>query len=318
MATRRPSKSKAVDPALSAFSTTPYSPFSDKYDIVAERKLLQELINTGDPDPADPLYPRFELFIDRERELRKMQADHAARQGADPIVAHNEAKQITNLGALVPGNDDIMTLHTSHAMRLFLGIAIAPGEQGYPSPGGKRVASCMRGLWSLSANDNPYADYALIVGTKLIDEVRSHIAKAQKQALAKLEGLRLIGLSYSLVETRSPAAVRLTFTSPYGFMIAMLIVEFDLLVRTIKSAQRRDLITGTVAYKEIEKAKSVCRSAFHKIHRYHAALMEESLIALSRLDFLPSADEAAKTRASLARAAMGVVPAAIFTGEEEP
>lgn len=318
MVTRRSTKKAAVDPSLSAFATHERSPFPDKYDLQGERKILATLIRSGDPDPADPLYPRYEMFLEREAKLRQMQAEYQARQGADPIVAPATARQINDLGALQPGAADTMTLHTAEAMRLFMGTSVQPGGTGYPMAGGKRVAAALRGLWSLSSNDNPYADWSLVDISERIADARQNIAADQKRILAKLDETKQKGLDYSIVQSRSPSVVQLGFTSPYGFMIAMLIIDFDFFTRVVKSAQRRDLLSSKEGHELLQATKHRCRSAFERALRFQRVLSAKEVVTLSRLDWLPTADEAGKQRVADLQQILGAIPKDIFMGQRQP
>jgi len=318
MVTRRSSKKTAVDPSLSAFATHDRSPFPDKYDLQGERKILAPLISGGDPDPTDPLYPRYELFMEREAELRQMQAAHQARQGADPLVPAAAARQINELGALQPSAADTMTLHTAEAMRLFMGTSVPPGGTGYPMAGGKRVAAALRGLWSLSSNDNPYADWALIDIGDRIAEARQHIAAEQRRILARLDEMKTKGLDYSIVQSRSPSVVQLGFTSPYGFMVAMLIIDVDFFTRVVKSAQRRDLLSSKEGHELLQSTKHRCRSAFERALRFQRILSTPETIGLSRLDWLPTADEQGQKRVSALLRVLGQIPKDIFMGQLQP
>jgi len=318
MVTRRSSKKTAVDPSLSAFATHDRSPFPDKYDLQGERKILTTLIAGGDPDPADPLYPRYEMFLEREAQLRQMQAEHTARQGADPLVSATSARQINELGALQPSAADTMTLHTAEAMRLFMGTAVPPGGTGYPMAGGKRVAAALRGLWSLSSNDNPYADWSLIDIGDRIAEARQHIAADQKRILSKLDETKAKGLDYSIVQSRSPSVVQLGFTSPYGFMVAMLIIDFDFFTRVVKSAQRRDLLSSKEGHELLQSIKHRCRSTFERALRFQRVLSAKETIELSRLDWLPTADDRAKLRVAGLHQILGSIPKDIFMGQQQP
>lgn len=316
MATTR--RAKRPDPALNAFATSPASPFPDGYDLAGERRILAHLLQAEDPDPADPFYPRYELFVEREAKFKQMEAAHAARQGADAMVPVAEARQIKKLAPLEAESQDTMRLHTAHAMRLFLGVQVKPGETGSPSAGGKRVASALRALWSLSSNDNPYADWALIDIGERIANVREFIEREQQRVLAKLDALKAKGLSYSVLQSREPAEVRLGFSSPYGHSIALLLVEVDFYARVIKSAQHRDVISSQEAHQAIQAVKHKCRSVFERAVYCQKYLTQPELIKLTRLDFLPTAEALAQKRVAAVKALFGVVPKAIFMGERQP
>jgi integrating conjugative element protein (TIGR03761 family) len=173
-------------------------------------------------------------------------------------------------------------------------------------------------LWSLSSNDNPYADWALIEIGERIAEARQHIAAEQKRILAKLDDTKRKGLDYSIVQSRSPSVVRLGFSSPYGFMVAMLIVDIDFFTRVVKSAQRRDLLSSKEGHELLQSEKHRCRSAFERSLRYQRLLCAPDMMGLSRLDFLPTADESGQARVVALHRALGAIPKAIFMGQQQP
>lgn len=310
--------SSAIDPSADAFARSVSSPFADGYDLDAERVILAHLIAEGDPDPADPLFGRYQLLLEREEALNQMREAHALRQGSDPLVRPHEAQAISRIGQLGSDGVDRMRLHTRDAMRLFLGRSIAPGEQGHPMAGGRRVAASLRALWALSGNDNPYADWKLVEITDRIGGIRRANELEQQHARQLLDAAREKGLDYAVLQSREPAQVSLGFGSPYGYMIVMLLVELDYLVRLVRSAVLRDLMSSTEGFRRIGSAKHRCLSVFHFAVHCQRVLTRAELLPLSRIDFLPSAETAARQRVEAARALLGVLPRDVFTGEREP
>ncbi|MEX3690385.1 PFL_4669 family integrating conjugative element protein [Paraburkholderia sp. BR14263] len=313
-----PPPSTTIDPSVDAFARSTTSPFADGYDIDAERAALAHLIAEDDPDPADPLFGRYQLLLEREDALSHMHETHALRQGGDQLVRPHEAQQISRIGQLGSDGADRMHLHTRDAMRLFLGRSIAPGEQGHPMAGGRRVAAALRALWSLSGNDNPYADWSLVRIAERIAGIRRAHDLEQQHARQLLDAAREKGLDYSVLQSREPAQVALGFGSPYGYMIVMLLVELDYLVRLVRSAVLRDLMSSTEGFRRIGSAKHRCLSVFHFAVHCQRVLTRPELLPLSRVDFLPNADAAAGKRVEAARALLGVLPRDVFTGEREP
>ncbi|WP_249192534.1 PFL_4669 family integrating conjugative element protein [Burkholderia cenocepacia] len=310
--------SSAVDPSVDAFSRSTSSPFADGYDVDAERAILAQLVADGDPDPADPLFGRYQLLLEREEALNHMRETHSLRQGSDPLVRPHEAQEISRIGQLGSDGADRMRLHTRDAMRLFLGRSVAPGEQGHAMAGGRRVAAALRALWSLSGNDNPYADWKLVEIAERIAGIRRANELEQQHARQLLDAAREKGLEYSVLQSREPAQVSLGFGSPYGYMIVMLLVELDYLVRLVRSTVLRDLMSSTEGFRRIGAAKHRCLSAFHFAVHCQRVLTRAELLPLSRVDFLPNADAVAAKRVEATRALLGVLPRDVFTGEREP
>lgn len=311
----------ASSPMSPASPTSPTSPFADGYDLDAEREILAHLLADGDPDPADPLFGRYQLFLEREEALAHMRETHALRKGSDPLVRPHEAQEISRIGQLDSDGADRMRLHTRDAMRLFLGRSVAPGGPGpqhQSMAGGRRVAAALRALWSLSGNDNPYADWKLIEIVERIAGIRRANELEQQHARQLLDAAREKGLDYSVLLSRDPAQVSLGFGSPYGYMIVMLLVELDYLVRLVRSAVLRDLMSSTDGFRRIGSAKHRCLSVFHFAVHCQRVLTRAELLPLSRVDFLPNADAAASRRVEAARALLGVLPRDVFTGAREP
>ncbi|RQS26816.1 MULTISPECIES: PFL_4669 family integrating conjugative element protein [unclassified Burkholderia] len=308
----------AIDPSVDAFACSASSPFPDGYDVEAERVILGRVIAEGDPDPADPLFGRYQLLLEREEALNHMREAHALRQGSDPLVRPHEAQAISRIGQLGSQGVDRMRLHTRDAMRLFLGRSIAPGEQGHPMAGGRRVAASLRALWALSGNDNPYADWKLIEIADRIGGIRRANELEQQHARQLLDAAHKKGLEYSVLQSREPAHVSLEFGSPYGYMIVMLLVELDYLVRLVRSSVLRDLMSSTEGFRRIGSAKHRCLSVFHFAVHCQRVLTRAELLPLSRVDFLPNADAAARERVEAARSLLGVLPRDVFAGGREP
>ncbi|MFT4066745.1 PFL_4669 family integrating conjugative element protein [Paraburkholderia sp.] len=308
----------SVDPSVDAFARSPSSPFADGYDLQSERAALAHLIASDDPDPADPLFGRYQLFFEREESLDHQQQVHALRQGGDPLVRPHEASEINRIGQLTSEGGDRMHLHTRDAMRLFLGRAVAPGESGHAMAGGRRVAAALRALWSLSGNDNPYADWKLVEIAERITGIRRANELEQQHARQLLDAAREKGLDFAVLQSREPAQVSLGFGSPYGYMVVMLLVEIDWLVRLVRSAVLRDLMASSEGVRRVGSAKHRCLSVFHFAVHCQRVLTRPELLPLSRVDFLPNADAAATRRVEAARVLLGVMPRDVFTGEREP
>jgi len=76
------------------FETDDTSPFDDRYSIAKERARLLDLIESEDPDPTDPRWPRYELYLQRCDKLKQMEADYRVTNGADHVVEASVANQL--------------------------------------------------------------------------------------------------------------------------------------------------------------------------------------------------------------------------------
>jgi integrating conjugative element protein (TIGR03761 family) len=222
------------------------------------------------------------------------------------------------VGQLADETPDVMTLHTQDAYRMFTGRVADAKTQALAIPGGRRFAAVLKSIWYLSANDNPYADWILIRVYQSLVGIRAQMAQAITGREAEFEALRRKGLNLSVLRSRSPATVELGFRSPYGYATAEAIVEFDYHVRMVKTLVLKDRMSdddGRAAIREIGRG---LRALFLEPIRWERQLLREEMLPLSRRDFLPSADDAARQRMHIAVTLFGEVPRAVFTGDDAP
>lgn len=295
------------------------SPFPDGYDIEGERQALKDLIDADEPNVLDPRYSRYVELERREALLKRMESEFQSRDAADPEVPYREARNVTQLGKLADEGEDSFTLHTREASRLFVGRTVAPGQTGYGQSGGKKVGAALRAIWYLSGNDNPYADYALIEAHAGIVEVKLALEKeieSMEQRLVNLQQRR--GMNFSVVAAVPPAKVELGFKSPYGYAVVDLIASFDYFARMVKTLVRKDLLSDKEGYAQIYSFTHKVRRIFERVIWFQRYLMKEEMRVMSRLDWLPTADEAAKKRVKAAVEIFGTLPREVFNGTVAP
>lgn len=224
----------------------------------------------------------------------------------------------TALGRLADETPDVMTLHTQDAYRMFTGRAADPVSKAAAIPGGRRFAAMLKALWYLSANDNPYADWILIRVYQGLTGIRTQMNRAIEAREAEFERLRCKGLALSVLASRSPVIVELGFRSPYGYATAEAIVEFDYHVRMVKTLVLKDRLSDEAGRADIRAIGRGLRALFLEPIRWERNLLREEMLLLSRRDFLPGVDEAARQRVRAAVALFGEVPRKVFTGEDAP
>ena len=308
----------ATKAKAAVFPTNPGSPFSDQYDIDAERLALRDFSEATELDSTDLRYPRFVELEARETELDRMKASHLTRQAADKEVPDAQAMGVRNIGKLADEEVDTMTLHTLEASRLFIGRAMEPGRKGFGQAGGKKVGAALRTIWHLSGNDNPYADYCLIKATERIREARARMEAATARSLQKLEALKRQGLKFSVLQSAAPMEVDLGFKSPYGYSVIMLVNDYDYFVRVIKTLGRKDMLSDKEVYEQTYSMTRACRSLFEEVVYFQRYLLRDELRVLSRSDFLPNADDEARKRVQGVVGIFGELPREVFNGAVVP
>lgn len=290
----------------------------DGYNLTTQAKRLSHLLDADDPDHNDPLYPEYELHLSKVQQLAQLQAEHRARVAANPEVPLDQARKANQMGKLQSQEEDRMTVHTMEAMRLYLGASPQPGTSRYPVPGGRRAATSLRQLFVLTAQDNPYADWALCECDQKLGQIKKNIAGLERAHVKLLDDIRTKGLDYKILAAATPQSVSLGYHSPYGYAMSMLIVEFDYLVRVVKSAERRDLVSKAEAHAVFLRVKRDCRSLFESVIAASRILLSEPLQGLCRSDFLPQASDTSRQRVAAVTQFLGKVPQEIFVGEISP
>ena len=301
------------------FERESLSPFDDHYSMDREREAVRHLIEAEDPDPTDPMWWRFAEYQEREARLRQLKEEYKIMNAAPRAVTQQEAAKLDQLGALVDDDDDQMALHTKEGYRLFLGRRGDPNGRLPAIPGGRQLASALRTLWSSSARDNPYADWALLLTDQYVGALKDDMRREADELKARLDAMAERGLKLSVLRSREPKSVDLGFKSPYGYAVAQLIVEYDYLVRVIKTLIRKDLLSDDDGRARIRNFTRRFRADCLKIFRFERFLASQHLYALARRDFVPGLDdpEAAK-RVEAVMQYFGPVPQEVFTGAVVP
>jgi integrating conjugative element protein (TIGR03761 family) len=240
---------------------------------------------------------------------------HAAGAGAARKPARRAAADV---GDLVDEDQDKMVLHTKEGMFLFAGRSHDAKNQVAGIVGGRRAAAAARSVWLLSSNDNPYADWGLISISAALEAAGRAIDEAVAAREQEIEQCKRRGLSLSVQRSKLPAELEIGFRSPYGYAIAEMVVRFDYFVRLVKTLVRKDRMAEAQGRELITGVRRACRAAFEVAVRFERYLAKPELRRLSRSDYLPTADEAAKQRIQAVVAVYGEVPREVFTGKLRP
>ena len=272
-----------------------------------------ETQDTSSPSASTPAAPR---SLER---IPPIVSAKFSQQGSARVapVAPSAIPRVV-LGQLADDIPDVMTLHTRDAYRMFVGQIGDAAIQAPAITGGRRFAAVLKSLWHLSAHDNPYADWILITVYQTLIGIRAQMGQVIETREAEFERLRRRGLNLSVLSSQSPLSVALGFRSPYGYATAEAIVEFDYHVRMVKTLVMKDRLSdddGRTAIREVGRA---LRALFLAPIRWERVLFREEMLPLSRRDYLPGADDAARGRVRAALALFGEVPRKVFTGEEAP
>lgn len=302
------------------FLTEKGSPFPDGYSIRLEEAALADFL--ADPDrmsnELDPLWDRYAELTDRKDRLELDQARYNTRKGSESVVEAKEFFGFAELGPLVDDEDDQMELHTMEAYRMFMGRARAPGSEVQPITGGKRIASALRHLWSLTSSDNPYADWALLRYEDEMGDLVRRLDREVRAAEALIRKQEEHGLKLSVLRSAAPKMLSLGFKSPYGYAVATLLSSFDLYVRLQKTLARKHLQSDEQVRASITALTRSIRRVFNETARFDRWLAREEVRELGRVDFTPAATDEGRKRVEFATGVFGPVPSQIYGCQLQP
>ena len=190
-----------------------------------------------------------------------------------------------------------LVLQTHHAQLLVRGRDI----KGKPLISGLLAfADRLRLIWQAAESDDPFADWYLVKVHDAIATAENRIEAERKQIQTLLKSSRTFEIAPA--EVKEPFRMALRFTTPYGYLAARLLGEFDEMVCQAFTAQQ----IGTLSDIKCEEAIRLCarriRGLFSLPQRYRR-------LGLARCDGL--VDEPTFERAERL---MGAIPRDILEG----
>ena len=158
----------------------------------------------------------------------------------------------------------------------------------------------LRAIWQAARNDDPYADWWLIKIHATLDSARELVKKRQAELAALFDQMTAVDI---VVATSSrPYRVPLRFVNPYAYRGALLLAEFDILVRTA--------LTGThIGLFERETSDEILKLCTRKIRGSFALPQGYRFFGIDR-----EAVRQGTGRAAQAVKRMGVVPDDVLHG----
>lgn len=167
----------------------------------------------------------------------------------------------------------IMEIQTRQAQRLVYGRR--PEGDKPTIVGLLRFATMLRPMWTGAAADDPYADWwlvqverELLQGREHLEALREHVDRLLKSAPA---------VDVKVAQSLEPVRVDLNFSSPYAFMGAYLLADYDALVRAILTGRHVGLLDRNTAEKLLHEGGRAVRRAYSVAqgYRYLAVTRED-------------------------------------------
>ena len=314
------------------FPTTANSPFPDGFDIEAARQeckhLLDQLSDGNDPDESDPKYPLLAMLQEREATLQQEKATHernrarmrdggGARGNRPDRPSFFKEALGQRLGQL--SNNRAITFHLESTQRLIAGRSFQDGAHGIPSL--FAYARAVKMLWYLTAQNNPFADLALIRLDEKIVDVAAALKKCESEFRSKLEVRQKMGIEDEIVRSQKPGKIEgLHFRTPYGFVGSNVVMHFDFACRCVMTCEIAGLVTRKAAAATRFDMQRRIRNLFNFAIRLSQVIhADDRLKAAKRPDFLA---QPLPPEMSLALAAsekfLGQMPDRVLAGEVRP
>lgn len=220
--------------------------------------------------------------------------------GDASAAARHSAENPTGLTAQ-PGHlqgTATLVIQTRQAQRLLVGRA--PREGKVRMVGLPHFSGLMRAIWVAASQDDPYADWHLVQVQDGIEHARLELGRWLHQLQERLQSVP--GLEIQIAQSASPVRVPLRFATPYGYLGAYLIADYDQLVRAVLTAQHVGVLSR-------DAGEELSRRGARRVRRVFTTPLGWKPLAIIR--------EEARTntpRAQRARDQMGELPADILAG----
>lgn len=187
-----------------------------------------------------------------------------------------------------------LQLHTRIAVDLF------HGHKGFTW-----FAANLNKLWDLSLQDDPYADYRLILIEEQLPLVTQYLAQKTGEVEERLGALVCAGIQPVSHQSARPVDVPLAFRATQAAAAVLQLAALDRLAQKALMAKHFGLLSGSEWKNSVGEGAGAMRDLF-AISEYHTA-------GASRSDF---ASKTVRARDALER--LGEIPAEIIEGVKRP
>jgi integrating conjugative element protein (TIGR03761 family) len=194
-----------------------------------------------------------------------------------------------------------LTIQTNQAQQLIHGRNGSPDKPAIIGLIG--FADRMRLIWQAARNDDPYADWWLIKVHDAIEMNVDYVRNWQREMRNLLQ--QMTAMDITIAESSRPYRIPLQFASPYAYQAALLLSEYDALVRMVLTVHHVGLL-------ESEGRNGLIKSCARKIRALFVIPQSYRLLKIDR--------ESVRTqtgRSHEARQTMGEVPDDILSGEHQ-
>lgn len=211
--------------------------------------------------------PPFQAIAVTTDDDKARQIQHMTRQSISHLGERNmtDRKPISLLrqpGAL--RSQTSLEIQTRQAQRLVYGRR---AEGGKPAIFGLlRFGTMLRPIWEGAATDDPWADWCLVQIERELLEAREAMESLMAQVQTQLKSRP--AMDVAVAQSVEPVKVDLTFTSPYAFMGAYLLADYDVLARAILTGRHIGLFDRDTSERMLREGGRIVRRAFNTAQGY--------------------------------------------------
>ncbi len=159
--------------------------------------------------------------------------------------------------------------------------------------GMKKFGFLVRKIWEASSKDDPYADLFLMRIYDLTVKVRNKLRaiSAEHEGLLKQHP----GMLLDVCLTEKPYTVPLYYGTPYAFIAAHMVADFDRVVQVMVAVRHFGLLESRFVTQKISDARSLVYQVLAMPFRWHETGITRQDIFLNK----PLAEEAKKRMGNL-------------------
>lgn len=209
-----------------------------------------------------------------------------------PATPHDESRP--TLGSSTHHSyltgDIYLLLHTRNAQALF------KGQWRRNSMGLLQFANLMQKMWQAVKEGDPYAEWHLMTIYEHIEALKTDMQQLERHCQEKIAQLR--GFDVQLFHQVNPLRVLLQFSTPFAYMAAHLLADFDYLSRQAYTLKRLGLV--------LELDKLPVKIKF-KLRRLFESPLRWRYTGITRQDILDN-----NQKAQAVKKMMGTLPVAIL------
>lgn len=200
------------------------------------------------------------LIVARNKVAARTAIKRANQPGlADPLVGPGTS----NMSPGAMQMSAVVKFHSTQSINLFRGRKGDPAKGVRPIIGLARFARQVSLVWSAASIDDPYADQVLLDIESAYEAAKATLESKEKTMKDLLEGME--EFQVTLQASVDPVEITLQFYSPWGFRAAMLLKQFDKLVRMALTARHIGIFTESDWLSIVRDSARALRHMFNEV-----------------------------------------------------